>query len=300
MTTLDNIKATVESLDSIPTVPAILQPLTELLRLPAERIDVQRVVELVSYDSAITAQCLRMANSPLFGRRNLENVRSAVVALGFKRVESMLLSCCLNRIMPAENWVFDRTCFWRHSLGCALISRKLAMLIGYEDPEKAYLAGLLHDLGILINNLACSDQYGKCLATARDQHLSLHVVEPQFLGFTHVESGRMLAQHWHFSEDVVEVIAFHHDPSSAPTAQQLVSLVHISDLLSRLRGLGYGYYEALGVDFTAEESWHTLMGYYPALASMDLARLTMDIDGALDEIVALVDTIFKPQEGSTA
>ena len=73
-----------------------------------------------------------------------------------------------------------------------------------------------------------------------------------------------------------------------------MALVHLSDLLCRLRDLGYGYYEAMGVDFAGDSAWATLVQGYPKLADMDLARLAMDIDGSMAEIVAVVDAVFKP------
>lgn len=69
MKSLEEIVPKVRQLERIPTIPAIVQPLMKMLQTPAERVDVEEVIKLVSYDSTIAAQCLRMANSPLFGRR---------------------------------------------------------------------------------------------------------------------------------------------------------------------------------------------------------------------------------------
>ncbi len=291
---LEEIRPRIEALEAMPAVPAILLPLTAMLQLSPDQVDVDKVVELVSCDGAIAANCLRMANSPLFGRRNTATVRSAVLALGLKRIEAILLGCCLNRIMPADKWAFDAVIFWRHSLGCALVSRKMAKLIGYPDPEKAYLAGLLHDLGILVNTLACPEDFRRCIQAARDRHVALHRSEEEHLGFTHCQSGKILADRWHFAPDLMEAIEFHHDVVAAPTGGPLVSLVHLSDLLCRLRDLGYGYYEAMGVELAGDSAWATLVRHYPVLANIDLARLTMDIDGSMEEIVAIVDAVFKP------
>jgi len=295
MTTIEAIRPKIKSLEGMPTVPAIVQPLSSLLRQPAEHVDLEKVVELVSYDSTIAAQCLRMANSPLFGRRNTETVRSAVIALGIKRIEAILLGCCLNRIVPADCWSIDPNTFWRHSLGCALVSSRLAKMIGYPDPEKAYLSGLLHDLGILVNTLACTEDFRECVEKARQEHIALHCCERERLGFTHCESGKILGEHWKFSPDVIAAIEFHHDATRADSASDLVSLVYLSDLLCRVRDLGHGYYEAMGVDFAGENAWLTLVEHYPTLARMDLARLTMDVDGAMDEIVAVVNAVFGMQ-----
>ena len=295
MNTLEQIRPRIKTLEAMPTVPTIVHDLASMLQQPPEEVNLEKVVELVSYDSTIAAQCLRMANSPLFGRRNTETVRSAVLALGLKRVEAILLGCCLNRIVPPDKWALDAVTFWRHALGCALVSIKMAKLIRYPDPEKAYLAGLLHDLGILVNTVTCTGEFRRCIQKARDGHVALHRSEQEHLGFTHCQSGKILAEHWRFSADLTAVIEFHHDPGPAPVAADLVSLVHLSDLLCRLRDLGYGYYEAMGIDLAGENAWATLVEHYPALAHMDLARLTMDIDGAMEEITAVVDAVFKPQ-----
>lgn len=299
MSLLEEIRPRIQAMDAMPSVPAIVQPLAGLLRQEPDQVDLERIVELVSYDSTIAAQCLRMANSPLFGRRNSETVRSAVLALGIKRVEAILLGCCLNRIVPREKWALDPLTFWRHSLGCALVSSRMARLIGYPDPEKAYLGGLLHDLGILVNTVACTDEFRRAMQNAQERRIRLTDSEQECLGFNHCQSGGMLAQQWKFSSDVTAVIEFHHDAAKATSARPLVALVHLSDLLCRLRALGYGYYEAMGIELTGEDAWSMLVESYPSLEKMDLARLTMDIDGAMDEITAVVDGVFKPEAHAT-
>ncbi|PYX46448.1 MAG: hypothetical protein DMG79_16390 [Acidobacteria bacterium] len=96
----------------------------------------KKVEELISYDNTIAALCLRVANSPLFGRRTVETVSEAIVALGMKRVQSILLSCALTQVVPASHWAMDAVTYWRHCLGCALVCRKMATLIRSPDTEK--------------------------------------------------------------------------------------------------------------------------------------------------------------------
>ena len=82
------LKEQIKKLDSISTAPAILKPLLDMMRLPSDQIKVEKVVEMISFDGSIAAQCLRLANSPLYGRRETETVRAAVMALGIDRVRS--------------------------------------------------------------------------------------------------------------------------------------------------------------------------------------------------------------------
>ena len=286
------LRAQIDKLDSISTAPAILKPLLEMLRMPSEKISMEKVVELVSYDGAIAAQCLRLANSPLFGRRQPETVRAAVMALGLERVRSILLGLCVNRVIPQDKWVIEPNAFWRHSLACALATQKMAKRIEYPEPEKGYLAGLLHDLGFLVNSVLYTESFRECLSSAAEQHAPLHVIEEQVLGFTHCESGRMLSEHWGLSKELADTAGCHHNASLLAAAGPLTCLVHLSDLLCRVSYLGYGYDEIMGVDLGGDAAWQVLVIKYPALASMDLVCFTLDIDGAMDEIVAAVDSVF--------
>jgi putative nucleotidyltransferase with HDIG domain len=292
---LEKLRSKIQALEVMPTIPVILLPLAEMFRKTPDEIDVEKVVELVAYDKTIAAQCLRLANSPLFGRQQIESVRAAVLALGLKRVQAILLGGCLNATVPPGQWVLDPITFWRHSLGCALVSRKMAQLIGYPDVEKAYLAGLMHDLGILINSLVVAEEFRKCFQSAVEEHLALDRAEEQHLGFTHCQTGRILAEQWNLPSEIAEVIEFHHNVAMAHKAEPLVALVHLSDLLCRVRELGYGYYEVMGIDLAGGAAWATLRTHCPKLASLDLARLSLDIDGAMAEIVSLVNAVFQPQ-----
>lgn len=287
-----DLRSRIQNLDSISTAPAILTPLLEMLQLPSEKIRIEKVVELVSYDGSIAAQCLRLANSPLFGSRYLETVQSAVMALGLERVRSILFGLCVNRTIPQDKWVIAPEAYWKHSMGCALVTQRMAKKVEYPEPEKAYLAGLLHDLGLLVNSILYTEEFRECLRQAAEQHLPLHIFEERILGFTHCDSGQILCQQWGFSKELVQAAACHHDVSLLPTAGPLACLVHLSDLLCRMRYLGYGYDEILGIELGSDAAWQALVANYPALENMDLARFTLDIDGAMDQIAATVEAVF--------
>lgn len=293
------LRSRIKNLESVSTAPAILMPLLEMLGLPSDKIRMEKVVELVSYDGAIAAQCLRMANSPLYGCREIQTVRAAVGALGLERVRSLLLGLCANRVIPQDKWVIDPGAFWRHSLGCALVTQRMAKKIEYPDPEKAYLAGLLHDLGFLVNSVLYTDGFRECLRLATEQRAPLHVIEAQFLGFTHCETGQMLCEHWKLPKELIDGARCHHDASLLPDAGPLACMVHLSDLLCRMCDLGYGYGEIMGVELGRDTAWEVLVTTYPSLAKMDLARFTLDIEGAMEQIVATVDSVFGTTKAAT-
>jgi putative nucleotidyltransferase with HDIG domain len=289
------LRQRVERLRSLPSSPALLKPLLELLRQPPDKISLDKLTQLVSYEETISAQLLRIANSPLYGRaRPAESIQAAIITLGIQRIEDILLSSCIGKLVPADKWVVDLGIFWRHSFGCAMVCREFADRIGYAEPEKAYLAGLLHDIGIIVNSLVYTQEFRVTVAAAASAGRPLVEQEQETLGFTHCESGAILAKSWKLPSAIAEAIEWHHDVANGPHGNPVIAIVHLCDLLCRLRGLGYGYEEWRAVDLTADPAWTLLGTHCRRLATIDLARLTLDLDTYLVKVTALVDTIFSP------
>jgi HD-like signal output (HDOD) protein len=287
------IRERVQSIDTMPAIPAVFLPLLKMLGSSTEEVRVDEVVRLVSYDNTIAAQCLRVASSPLFGLAQLpQSIKSAVMSLGLRRVETILLTCCLGQAFPAEKWALDPDVFWRHSLGCAMVCRKFSKKLAAVDGEKAYMAGLMHDLGFMVNCMAFSKEFAAAMELALREEIPLHEAELATMGFTHCETGQALAEKWKLGDDIVEVIAHHHAIEQSHTAQPLVALVHLSDLLCRMRGLGYGYYERRKVDLVSDPAWAILLKEHRDLEGMDLVRFTFELDEAVEEIHAMVAMVF--------
>jgi len=289
------LRKRVQKLRSLPSSPAVLLPLIDLLRRPPDEIELSQVVQLVSYEKTIAAQLLRIANSPLYARaRPAESIQSAIFTLGIQRIEDILLANCVGNLVPQDKWVINPTIFWRHSFGCALVCREFAERIEFYDPDKAYLAGLLHDLGIIVNSLAYTEEYRAVLAAAAQDGRPLDEQEKETLGFTHCESGVILGQTWQLPDAVCEVIEWHHDIEHAPSGNPLIAITHLGDLLCRARGLGYGYDEWRAIDLAADPAWTDLSRHCPKLGSIDLARFTLDLDACIVRVTGMVDTIFSP------
>jgi putative nucleotidyltransferase with HDIG domain len=287
------LNASVQGIENMPSTPAVLLPLLKLLNAPPETVRLDDIVQLVSYDNAIALQCLRVASSPLFGLAQApKSIKAAVIGLGLRRVQTILLTCCLGQAFPAKNWPLNPTVFWKHSLGCAMVCRKLSEKLAGADHDKAYMAALLHDIGILVNCIAFPGDFGRAVEQACGEQLPLADCELAVMGFTHCESGQALAQKWRLADDITQVIAHHHAIEHCESSQSLVALVHLGDLLCRMRNLGYGYYERQKVDMTDDPAWAVLLKEHSGLEGVDLARFTFELDEDLVKIEELVSTIY--------
>jgi HD-like signal output (HDOD) protein len=290
---LSDFQRRVEGIHQLPSLPAILFPVLTQLSGNTDEIDLRKTVQLVSHDGALSTQVLHMANSPLFGmRQRVTNLRSAALALGVSRLRDIVTSCCLMQVTPAGCEI-DAAPFWEHSLACALVARNLARKLGYPDPERAYLAGLVHDLGILVNMLLIPREFSRIFKIAAQSQRPLRDVEMEEIGITHEVTGDLLATHWQLFDYLSEVMRRHHDVERATLEPVLASLVNIADLLCRTAGLGYGYQENIEVTLQDEPAWKIIAAQSPRLQNLDMVCFTLEIESYIKEVRTLVSVLFR-------
>jgi hypothetical protein len=179
-----------------------------------------------------------------------------------------------------------------------MVCRQFARKIGYSNPEKAYLAGLLHDIGIVAHLWIIPEPFESALQVAQRQHIPLHEAEFQVLGVTHCTTGKIVAEKWHLTPDLIEVVTCHHELGAATSYRDLVAVVRLSDLLCRMSGLGYGYPEERTINFLEEPGVHLLSTECPALQSFDWARFTFELEAYLDEVQRLVTLLYRPSSAA--
>lgn len=293
--TKESLLRKLRGVNQVPDLPIVLEPLLTYLQQPVDSMQVAEVVRLISRDKALTAQCLHLANSPLFGRwQPVDTVHGAVVALGLRRMREIATSCCLLNLTPRASKL-DPVVFWEHALGCALVSRHLARAVGFADPEKAYLAGLLHDFGILMHLWLAPREFQEAWEKARAAHIPLQDAEEEVLGVGHSETGRMLAERWRFGDPLVAAIGGHHDVAKVTAHRSLVAIVALSDVLCRMGGLNHGYSEERQVDMVEEPAFAVLSEEFPAIHTLDWERLTFELDTFVVEVHQLVNVVSCPK-----
>jgi len=290
---MDRIEQKLAEIASLPTIPTLLVPLLQHLCEPAEEVSMDRVVKIISQDPSLAAQCLRMVNSPLFGvRYPIDTVRGAVMGLGANRVRQIAMACSLLKAFHTKGAVPARA-LWAHSLAVAMVAQKFAHEAGFADPEQAYSAGLLHDLGIMVALSACPAEFDGAAQAASREHRALYLCERELNGFDHCAIGSMLARKWQLPAPYQHVLQYHHEVEQAPAHRCLVAIVSLADVLCRLRNLGYGFEEIGFVDLATEPAWAFAADGLPRMQEFDLARFTMELDAFIAEVERSVTALFE-------
>jgi len=223
---LEDSRLTKETvLANIPAFPPIV--LRVLGLLSADRPDMVPLVREIGSDATLSAQVLRMANSPLFGlAAQVDTVHRAVVTLGFVRVQSLVLAVATRSYMQAALRTEAMSKCWRHALASAVLCRELAQAAGLPR-DRAYSFGLLHDIGRLGLLVAYPHDYDRLLDTADRDAVSLLDLEKKRFGMDHCEAGRRLVEDWGLPPEFRVIAGRHHDPPSGAPFDPL-TLAHLA------------------------------------------------------------------------
>jgi HD-like signal output (HDOD) protein len=120
--------------------------------------------------------------------------------------------------------------------------------------------------------------------------------EIEQLGTSHCEIGLCMARKWNFPEVYCEVISQHHTPAEATIDPVLCAIVNLSDLFCSVRELNFGGREWISFNLFEEEAWNILKKESPQFAQMDVERFCYELDDAIPDVKALVDSIFNTRE----
>jgi len=225
----------VARLKQLPSLPSAV---TELLAsFGNEEVDIDQIAHQIARDQGLTARVLRVANSSFYGLQSkVGTIHEAVVVLGFRAVRSMVLAVGMTGAFRVDQCPgFDAHAYLRHGVGVALAARSLAPLTGH-NPELAFTAGLLHDIGQLVLASNFSKQFAEVLAYRKKHDCLMVVAERDLLGMDHAVVGGLLSEAWRFPEALHAAVAEHHAPAAA-TAASLADLIHVADVTAHALGL---------------------------------------------------------------
>ncbi len=220
----------------LPSLPAVVMEL--LGSIEQDDVDISVLAKKVSYDQALTAKTLRLANSSSFGLQvKVTTIQQAITFLGFQSTRNLITAAALTGCFPNGRCPgFDDRGFWRHSIATAACARALARRMRFNQ-DFAFTAGLLHDIGRLVLVTACPDAYADVQAWRARHGAEWRDAEREVLGLDHVDAGVALAEHWNFSDTMRQAIAFHHAPAT-PGAGFLAAIVHVADAIVHALDIG--------------------------------------------------------------
>ena len=224
-----DVAQSIEAIRTLPTLPSMLTQILATAADPdASALDLSRHV--VS-DQTLSAALLRLVNSAYYGmNRRVDSITRAIILLGFFEVRNLTLAATTFTNFPDNGSGFDRTQLWRHSLGAAIAAERLARACG-RQPEGAFVAGLLHDIGKVVLDVLYPDLFRQASRQAHDNKALVIESETELFGLDHAAAGALLAEHWMLPPAVVASIHNHHGRDDNAFDERLTALAALADFI---------------------------------------------------------------------
>lgn len=277
-----NVIKDLKEIKTLPPLPDVYFKVEKLARNPnSTSSDYGKILEL---DTGITARILRMSNSVFFGfKRNIKSVKDAVTLMGTREIISLVRLACITgnlKVSPEIDTAVKKV--WEHSAICAitaqLIYEKTDIEKDVEFKENLFISGIIHDIGKIVLLKFFPDIFLPFVLNPKVSSPPLISEEKKFMGISHSEVGKALAEHWKLPEMFTNVIAFHHIPMTKPESE-LVSIIHVANIVSNLIEKNFSDDKNLFIECEPEKIGYTID---------QIRNLAHDLESDIKEKAAMV------------
>jgi putative nucleotidyltransferase with HDIG domain len=238
---MPNLEKIIMSGCEIPPMPTVAQQILRMIANPDTTAE--RLQAVILADQGLTTQILKNANSPFYGvPRAVRTLSTAIMILGYKMIRNVALATATKSIN--RRFGLTEKMMWEHSIGASIASFLIAKEVRFPDPEEAFLAGLLHDIGKQILNNHENEKYMHVIERTYNEGVTFYFAEKEVFGFTHPEVGALVAKKWKLSEELENAIRYHHDGFQTLTKENPVNMgklpviINLADLICITLGIG--------------------------------------------------------------
>jgi putative nucleotidyltransferase with HDIG domain len=228
------IASALAKVGEIATLPEVTTRIISIVEDP--RSAARDLHQVITNDPALAARVLKVVNSAFYGLPGqVSQLDRAIVLLGLSAIKNIAISASIGRLFTGRRLSeqFTARDVWRHSLAVAVATRELSMALGRRAfAEEAFLAGLIHDLGLLVERQAFPDQLAEVIGRATREDRPFCELETEVIGVDHQALGAALTAKWKFPRMLQVVVGYHHRIDNLKEQDRLLpTLVYIADVL---------------------------------------------------------------------
>jgi len=202
---LEKLFSGIGTLTTLPTAAHRILQLTE-----DESADPNKLREAIQSDPVLVARILRRLNSAYFSlSHRVSDIRTAVSLLGIQEIRNLALTVYVSRMFErkGDHGTYRRKDLWNHSVAVAAAARLVARVCGHGVSEDVYIAGLLHDLGLILLDQGMRKHFCRVVDELTPA-TPAYLVEQRNLTFDHATLGGFVAQKWNFPQQISDAIAY--------------------------------------------------------------------------------------------
>jgi HD-like signal output (HDOD) protein len=222
--------------ENLPVLPQVVSSVLKLADDPeASPKEMERLIES---DPAITGKILRVANSAYYGLHEVPSIGRAVTALGMNTIRSLVIGVAYQQLIAGREQaaLFSKLEFWRHSLAVAVGCRIIAKIKCPMKSEELYGVGMMHDVGKLVMDRFCPNDFDLAIQTAQNEQCPLNEAEVRLYEFDHTDVGGLLADKWGLTKVMRAGIKHHHSVIEDQNFHETTCIVAIANGLAHQCG----------------------------------------------------------------
>jgi putative nucleotidyltransferase with HDIG domain len=191
--------------------------------------------EVIKMDPTLVVRLLRLINSPFYGlAQQVDSISRAVAYIGMKNLHNVAVTDALKNIFKTEQeqeTIYSRKSLWLHCAAVSICSKMLAERIFAVNGDDAYLCGILHDFGLIVEEQVNYKEFIKaCEACGTKGYLP--DFENQFLGTDHCKIGYQMTKEWDMPVEIQEAIRDHHTVDESITPESLTGIIQIAEYIT--------------------------------------------------------------------
>jgi len=221
----------------IATLPEVTVKIIAIVEDP--RSTARDLHEVIKTDPALSSRLLKVVNSAFYGLPGqVGTIDRAIVLLGLSTVKNIAIAASIARLFSSTEHIsatFTARDLWRHSIAVAVLARRIYRhgFAHQPDADEAFLSGLIHDLGLLVERQAFPDQLAQVIDRAGERGGGFCAIEEEILGANHQVFGQHLAAKWKFPNRLRVVLGYHHCIENlSPEHQTMARIIHVADCVA--------------------------------------------------------------------
>ncbi|NQT38345.1 MAG: HDOD domain-containing protein [Planctomycetes bacterium] len=224
-------------ISEVSTLPTVALQIIEVANNPSS--GAADLLDAVEYDAALATRIVRTVNSSYYSLQNkVADLKLAITLLGFKEIRNLAMTANVAQLFKADADCgnYSRQALWTHLVATGTTARLIAERCRKAVPREAYLAGLLHDLGLILIDQYLNKPFLQVLDVLAED-TPLCGVEEEILGFNHMQLGEYVASQWRLPDHLIAAIRYHHAPQSYTGEYRgMVDIVSLANFLCHAKG----------------------------------------------------------------
>lgn len=274
-----------EELENLATLPEVLAEILRVIEDQESPLD--ELARIILKDVPLTARVLSAANSAAYGRQlKVSSIRDAVMTLGARTIRSIALSMAVCDFISGLKTELPKKDFWKHSIEVAVISELLAERVHPKYSEEAYIAGLFHDIGILVLDTLYPREYAHIWEGVSQRGEDLLKLEEMAFGTTHNRVGSYILSKWNLPQIYAISVMQHHDTFELKEASQDQKIPEIINLAEKTAKNQFDFRGALeGMEFDNRNILMKNLG----VSNRDMSEIETDVVSKFLESAAFLE-----------